>query len=742
MAGSLIWSEDLALGHPRIDAEHRRLVDLAADLESALGTGDMAAARAASHEFVALLSAHCAYEERLMRRLPHDTFGQRVDDHSQRHGLLIGQAEGLADLLDGDNPPQDLLSRSTAVMSTVLHDLIFDDRNLVGTLVRGDDGGHAVDAATPLPSPGRERSVAFHLGIILAFVLLSLSILVAYAIDASTEIALNEIRTTARGLSRAAAAEVGVSFQGNRDALAHMAERPLIRGATLDRCDPLLTDFRQVFPRFANVAVVDDQGIAICSAVAQPGGKPVDVFKTEWFQRVLTEKTFVVGKPFIGPITGRWVSVLALPILDDAGEVSRVLGLPLDLVNYVPSAALAPTIPNTLVGILTGDGTVVWRNADPEHWVGKSVADRPAFRAFADQGQQEVTAASVDDIERVFFFQPIASSDWVAFVAVPTSAVTAVRNRALAAGLSLGGAGFLVVTAIAVLLARRLAAPIRGLADTARKIREGATGIRAPVAGPREVAEVADEFNALVETRERQTDALLRSNAELERFAYIAAHDLQEPVRTVVAFAQMLDQRHADALGSEGRQLLHYVVQGAKRMHELVRDLLSYSSIDAGNTACAAVDMRQAVAVALADLRPSIEENGATIDVDTPSLPTVYGDHIQIKELLRHLLANAIRFHRPGIAPVVRIGAAPVDGQPVFRVADNGIGIEDQYWQQIFVIFKRLHGPEFPGTGVGLALCKRVVERHGGRIWVESVPGHGSTFFFTLGRSSPTPPQA
>jgi light-regulated signal transduction histidine kinase (bacteriophytochrome) len=351
---------------------------------------------------------------------------------------------------------------------------------------------------------------------------------------------------------------------------------------------------------------------------------------------------------------------------------------------------------------------------------------------FADQGLTEYTAAGGDGIPRMYFVERIPESGWIAYVGVPTAAVDAVRQRVLLTGLTLGTLGFLLVTAIIIMLARRLTIPIRALASTARAIREGGTSVRAPLAGPREVVEVAREFNALVETRDRQTDELLRSNAELERFAHVAAHDLQEPIRTVVAYSQFLERRMAEVIDDDDREILDFIVGGAKRMHELVRDLLAYSRLTGADTPFTSVDMLGVVHEAIGDLDAAIRDSGAEIEVDESSLPAVLGARVQLLELMRNLIANAIRFRRPGEKLRIRIGTTEIHGEPVFAVADNGIGIERQYWGQIFVVFKRLHGNDFPGTGIGLATCKRIVERHGGRIWVDSVPGQGSTFFFTL----------
>jgi PAS domain S-box-containing protein len=234
------------------------------------------------------------------------------------------------------------------------------------------------------------------------------------------------------------------------------------------------------------------------------------------------------------------------------------------------------------------------------------------------------------------------------------------------------------------------------------------------------------------EARLRRTlEELLVSNAELERFAHIASHDLQEPARQVVCYAQLLERQMGADLGEENREFLGFVVSGARRMQSLVRDLLAYARANRHESAPSRCEAGLPLAAALESLGPEIERTAARIE--TGPLPAVLADADRLADLFRQLLDNAIKFVRPGAAPVVTVGAQRNGGMAVFSVADNGIGIEPRYFDQIFSVFKRLHTLDaYPGTGIGLALCRRIVERHGGRIWVESRPGEGSTFRFTL----------
>lgn len=229
---------------------------------------------------------------------------------------------------------------------------------------------------------------------------------------------------------------------------------------------------------------------------------------------------------------------------------------------------------------------------------------------------------------------------------------------------------------------------------------------------------------------ERRAADLERSNEELERFAYVASHDLSEPLRMVSGFVSLLQSRYADRLDDDAGEFMRYIVDGVERMQALIRDLLSYSRVGRAELEHEPVAMGPLVQRVLEGMQTSIDETDATIEVG--DLPTVRGDASQLVQLVQNLVVNALKF-TGGEPPVVRITAARDGDEWAFAVADEGIGIDPEFDERIFQVFQRLHAPnEYPGTGVGLAICRAIAERHGGRIWVESTPGEGSVFRFTL----------
>src|SRR5439155_6180874 len=234
---------------------------------------------------------------------------------------------------------------------------------------------------------------------------------------------------------------------------------------------------------------------------------------------------------------------------------------------------------------------------------------------------------------------------------------------------------------------------------------------------------------------------LARSNRELEQFAYVASHDLQEPLRMITSYTQLIAKRYQQRLDDDAKEFMHFAVDGALRMQRLIQGLLEYSRVGTRGKPFEPTDGEQAFSGALANLKIGVEESGAT--VTHAPLPKLMADSIQLTQLFQNLIANALKFRteKPphihlGVERRLRVNAASLNVPPyewIFQVRDNGIGIERRYFERVFLIFQRLHTPDrYPGTGIGLAICKKIVERHGGRIWVESEPGCGTTFSFAL----------
>ena len=282
------------------------------------------------------------------------------------------------------------------------------------------------------------------------------------------------------------------------------------------------------------------------------------------------------------------------------------------------------------------------------------------------------------------------------------------------------------------LLRVRVVRPIDQLVEVTDRVADGAFSQPIEVVGPIELehlgqrvdqmrTRIVEQLDSNLAARavvEQQAEELARSNRDLEQFAYVASHDLQEPLRKVASFCQLLEQRYGDELDERGRTYIDFAVDGAKRMQVLISDLLDFSRIGHTTERFVPCDLAAIARDVVASLDDALTETGGRVDVGP--LPTIAGDPALLAALLQNLIMNALKYRRPTVAPVVELAAEADDGEWVFTCRDNGIGIEPQYRTQVFVIFQRLHGrEEYSGTGIGLALCKKIVEFHGGRIWID-----------------------
>ncbi len=301
-------------------------------------------------------------------------------------------------------------------------------------------------------------------------------------------------------------------------------------------------------------------------------------------------------------------------------------------------------------------------------------------------------------------------------------------------------------------LRRWVLVPLTDLGDATRAVTQGDLGHVVHVEGPGEIEQLASDVEQmrlglvtqLAELRSsreeiagahqrltEQAEELRRSNRDLEQFAYVASHDLQEPLRKVASFTQLLQKRYGGQLDERADQYIEFAVDGAKRMQRLIQDLLGFSRVGRVGGEVVDVDLAVALARAQDQLSERIEESGAVVTHD--ELPVVRGEEALLVQLFQNLVGNAVKFRHPDRTPRVHVSARQVEGAWEIEARDNGIGIEPQYVDRVFVIFQRLHAKDlYEGTGIGLALCKKIVEFHGGRIWIPETDGDGTTIRWTL----------
>jgi signal transduction histidine kinase len=317
----------------------------------------------------------------------------------------------------------------------------------------------------------------------------------------------------------------------------------------------------------------------------------------------------------------------------------------------------------------------------------------------------------------------------------------------LSIGAGMGGLGLLLILAggFALFLRRYVVRPVLTVAGASRSLASGDMSVRVPPAGTTEIGDLARAFNAMADSIERgraevaaHARELERSNEELDRFAAVTSHDLQAPLATISMYVQLLEARHGKDLGSAS-QLVDGISAATGHARELIRGLLEYSRAGRGELRKEPLKVERVVNEVLDVLAGPIEEAGATVEVG--EMPVVRADYRNLCQVFQNLIANAVKFSEGD--PLVKVAATRVEGAWWFSVSDNGIGMEQSKAQEIFEPFHRLHGEgAYPGTGIGLAVCERIVEQHGGRIWAESEPGKGSTFRFTLPIEATAPDRA
>ena len=328
-------------------------------------------------------------------------------------------------------------------------------------------------------------------------------------------------------------------------------------------------------------------------------------------------------------------------------------------------------------------------------------------------------------------------------------------------GLAIAMVGVFIGLAVvlAFLVRSAVTRPLDKLAAACRRITEGNFDERIIPSGPRDLRSIAmdvenmrqrivDELDAAKSARsalDEQAEELRRSNAELEQFAYVASHDLQEPLRKVASFCQLLEKRYGDQLDERGAEYIGFAVDGAKRMQRLINDLLTFSRVGRLGATHTEVDLNDSLDTALGNVSTAIEESHAEVVRPEQPLPVIDGDPTLLAMLWQNLIANAVKFHKDGVPPRIVIECQSrtdsEDAEWLFSVTDNGIGIGADFADKVFVIFQRLHGrDEYSGTGIGLALCKKIVEHHGGSIRVDTTYTEGTRFLFTLPATPTTEP--
>ncbi len=541
-------------------------------------------------------------------------------------------------------------------------------------------------------------SIRQYLYILAAAVVLAMMGVLGYSIYSNTHSAIAIEKNRLRTLSTVIASNTTYVLERNKEALELLAQRPAIQAMDPAKCDPILKEFHQLFPLFANLATVDLTGTAPCSGVPQPGGKPVSVAKTEWFKRSMAERRFLAGNSFIGPITGRWVSVLVEPVWDSGQVLRGFVGLPLDLANFDPHIS-AETLPEgTRFGIMSGNGTLIWRNVDPEHLIGKYVGDQPGPRQALLVKNGQYDSIGTDGVTRYYSVTPIPMVNWYAFVGVESRQVYSSIVRSVLGNSVLALLSLVVIGALLLFLVRRI------------------TQADSELLQAMHAAQAANRAKSI--------------------FLANMSHELRTPLNAILGFSNMM--RRDSSITQAQRDNLDIINRSGEHLLALINDVLEMAKIEAGRVQLenAPFDLGLMLRDVAEMVQTRAQEKGLQLIIDqSSSLPRfINGDEPKLREVLINLVGNAVKFTQQG-GITVRLGLK-TDTEPqrlLVEVEDSGIGIKPEDQRAIFEPFVQLGQSDMQkGTGLGLTITRQFVELMGGNISLQSAPGKGSIFRLEL----------
>ena len=486
--------------------------------------------------------------------------------------------------------------------------------------------------------------------------------------------------------------------------------------------------------RIGNIVLAGESGELLCLAEGSPAG--INIADRPYFRHALQAPDFIIGEPIVGRATGRWSIPLARALRDPQGRAHGVFIVLLDLKWLERELARAALPTGARVGIADSHGRVLARYPDPDRWVGRDASRTPFFADLLKIGGTG-TGESVgfDGVPRVYGFARFAetsSGPLYLWAGVDKAAVVAEANAEFAK--SIGFAVLLFALSFGAIWwgGARLLEPLRVTTEAARRLAQGDYGARAIARyGNDEIGQLARSFNTMASALEERTRLLKAANAELEAFSYSVSHDLRAPLRSIDGFSQAILEDYGGKLDAQGEQYLQRLRLAAQRMGQLIDDILRLSRATRLEMKPRQVDLAELAREIVADLHKG--EPARNVTLKAPPQLVAYGDPGLLRVALDNLLGNAWKFTSKTAQAEIEIGEARVGGEPRYFVRDNGAGFDMTYAKNLFTAFQRLHQPgEFPGTGIGLATVKRIIERHGGRVAADGAPGRGAVFFFTL----------
>ncbi|MCL4502646.1 MAG: ATP-binding protein [Deltaproteobacteria bacterium] len=535
-------------------------------------------------------------------------------------------------------------------------------------------------------------------------------------------------------------------INNTRQLLTTLTQIPQVRQRDRAACNLLFARVLKQCPYYATLVAADLKGWVFAGAPETK--EPVNIGDRHFFMIALQTQAFCVGEPVLGRINNRYSINLSCPILDARGRVHGILAAGLDLQWLGSLLAKSDFPPGTAMGLIDNTGKVLFRYPEPLEYIGRMLPDN-LIKAMAENDEGVAEGEGLPGDKRLFAFARLPSP-WQGLrvvIGLPRDWAFDKANHDLWRNLI-----WLAVVALVTLAVARFGTnffilqPVDKLLKVTRRLTHGDLAARS--GGPYQAGELgqlsqafdqmadslqerdADLKKTAAELQERVQD-LAASNKELENFTYSVAHDLRAPLRAIGGFARVLLEDYPDKLDADGQRYLNIIEGEARKMGRLIDDLLALARLRRKEMRITRLDMSVLVQETLNELQAAHPERDLQFEIQT--LPSAWGDRAMLHQVFGNLLLNAIKFTRDRETALIQVSGWSEAENEVFCVRDNGVGFDMKYVDKLFGVFERLHPEQdFEGTGVGLAMARRIIERHGGRMWAEGRLGEGAAFYFTL----------
>ena len=540
-----------------------------------------------------------------------------------------------------------------------------------------------------------------------------------------------------------------VLIRDTRQLLMTLAQLPQVQRGDRDGCSALFNELLKQNPQYAVIGGVDSEGWTF--ATAPPVPKPVNIADRLWFQKAVQTRDFFAGEPLEGRISGKYSFNMSYPILDDRGRLQGVVTASIDLPWLGSQLARSDFPPTTALALIDASGKTLFRYPEPLKYIGKIMPD-PLVKAINSHDEGVVEVVGLPGDVRLVGFTRLSPpwQDLRLAVALPKEWAVGPVNRDLRRNLVwLGLVAILALAAAWFGSGLVVVRPVRNLRRLTGRLAAGDLSKRVGPAYPvGELGLLAQDFDRLAATLEERDADLLKTaaelrqraqeltaaNRELENFTYSVAHDLRAPLRAMGGFARVLLEDYPDQLDADGQRYLNIIQREARKMGQLIDDLLALARLGRKELSLARIDLAELAQAVFDELKAAYPARNLQLEVQP--LPAVLGDRVMFRQLLVNLLENAVKFTQGRDPALIQVSGWTAGNEDIYCVKDNGVGFDMRFVNKLFEVFQRLHPEEeFGGTGVGLAIVKRVIDRHGGRVWAESTLGEGATIYFALPRT-------